>query len=295
MKTVRLTAEQYPKLLKEIEDPPEYLDCAGAIPLSSDEYKYLCVVGARRYSEYGRDACVKLISGLKNYPIIIVSGLALGIDSIAHAQALRSGLKTLAFPGSGLSETVLAPATHLKLARKIVTSGGTLLSPFEYYQPGDKWTFPVRNRYMAGISHATLLIEGCKGSGTLITANHALEFNRDLMIVPGSIFSDLSYGPHTLFHDGATPVFSSEDILAVLGFDVNRSGPTTGSLLDLAKISLSPDEQKIIRELQFSPMTSSQLIQKTELSASQFNILASQLELSGLIAQCDDIFKIQNL
>jgi len=122
-----------------------------------------------------------------------------------------------------LSWPVLYPQEHIGLAERIILSGGTLLSPFERYQEGAPWTFPTRNRLMAGISHATLIIEGREKSGTLITAGNAVEFGRDVMVVPGSIFSELSVGPHKLFKDGAIPVSCSNDILEVLGFDVYDS------------------------------------------------------------------------
>ena len=200
MNTVKIFPSEYPTLIKQMALQPKFLECAGALP-PGDSYKYLCVVGARNFSEYGRDVCKSLISGLRNYPIVIVSGLALGIDSIAHETALQVGLKTIAFPGSGLAKEVIYPKSHLRLAERIVKSGNTLLSSFDHNQIGMNWTFPVRNQLMAALSHATLIIEGKKGSGTLLTAKYANDLGRDVLIVPGSIFSDLSYGPHLLYKD----------------------------------------------------------------------------------------------
>ncbi|MFA6554132.1 MAG: DNA-protecting protein DprA [Candidatus Paceibacterota bacterium] len=219
MQTIRITKEQFPYLLRQIEKPPEYLDCAGALP-PGEEYRYLCVIGSREFSEYGAEVCRHLINGLKNYPIVIVSGMAIGIDSIAHVSALDAGMKTIAFPGSGLSKNVISPNRHIALANRIIETGNTLLSPFKKDQTGTIWTFPVRNQLMAGSSHATLIIEGREGSGTLLTANYALEFSREVLIVPGSIFSDLSYGPHKLYKEGAIPVTSSEEILEALKFEL---------------------------------------------------------------------------
>jgi DNA protecting protein DprA len=220
MKITRLTIEQFPFLLRNIDNPPPHLDCVGALPPGED-YRYLCVIGSRHPSDYGVETCKALIAGLRDYPVVIVSGLAIGIDSVAHRAALENKMKTIAFPGSGLNRSIIYPYTHVNLADKIVESGNTLLSSFKTDQIGAYWTFPARNRLMAGSSHATLIIEGRQGSGTLLTAEYALQFNRDVLIVPGSIFSDLSFGPHKLHKEGATPVANSREILAMLGFDVD--------------------------------------------------------------------------
>src|SRR6185369_12697192 len=117
MEIQRLYPHQYPYLLKQISAPPKFLDCVG--PMPPDDHKFLCVIGARRYSPYGQECCEKLISGLRGYPIVVVSGLAIGIDSIAHRAALKAGLKTIAFPGSGLSRHALYPVRHRMLAEEI--------------------------------------------------------------------------------------------------------------------------------------------------------------------------------
>lgn len=289
----RLTKEQYPYLLREVPFPPKTLYCAGSLP-PTDEYKYLCVIGSRQYTSYGKDTCESLIAGLRNYPVVIISGLAIGIDSIAHRSALRNGLKTISFPGSGLDPEFIYPAAHYPLAQEIVRSGGTLLSPFKPNQPGTLWTFPVRNQLMAGSSQATLIIEGEEGSGTLITAKAALDFNREVLVVPGSIFSSHSRGPHHLFSQGAVPVFSSEDILESLGFEItpNRSNQ---KILDLEKLNLSPAEKLIIRALQIRPLDTSSLVEKTLLSATETNATISRLELRSLIVGDNGIYRIRDL
>ena len=116
-KIKRLAPEQFPELLKEITDPPKQLYIKGELP-SSEDMKFLCVVGSRKYSPYGKEVCQKLIEGLSGYPIVIVSGLALGIDAIAHESALDAGLTTIAVPGSGLGDDVLYPSTNKSLAKK---------------------------------------------------------------------------------------------------------------------------------------------------------------------------------
>lgn len=222
--------DEYPFLLRQISSQPKSLDVVGELP--SDGRKFLCVVGSRRHSRYGEDVCRSLISGLRGYPVVIVSGLALGIDSIAHEAALEADLPTVAFPGSGLSPDVLYPASRQRLAERIVASGGALISPFQRDAPSAPWFFPARNRLMAGMCHATLIIEAREESGTMITATAALQFGRDVFAVPGSIFSEMSRGPNALFSQGAAPVSSSADLLEALGLidasaagEVARQGP----------------------------------------------------------------------
>jgi DNA processing protein len=147
----KLSPKEFPTLLKEIPDPPEQLFVRGNLPTKS---KILSVVGARAYSSYGKDVCEMLIDGLRGHDVAIVSGLALGIDSIAHKSALSAGLFTLAVPGSGLNDEVLYPSTHKKLAHDILDAGGGLLSEFEPDFKATPWSFPQRNRIMAGLAHA---------------------------------------------------------------------------------------------------------------------------------------------
>ena len=150
--------EEFPKLLKEINDPPKRLYVEGTLP--ADDAKWLCVVGSRKFSNYGKEVCEELIAGLVGQPVIIVSGLALGIDAIAHNAALNAGLKTIAVPGSGLDPKVLYPKSHFQLARKILEAGGALISEFEPDMVATPYTFPQRNRIMAGLCHATLTNRG---------------------------------------------------------------------------------------------------------------------------------------
>src|SRR3989338_5247869 len=163
-----LLPEEYPELLKEIPEQPKQLRLWGQMP--SPENKLLAIVGSRKFSIYGREVCEHIISGLAGSPITIVSGLALGIDSIAHRTALRFGLKTLAIPGSGLDRTVLHPHSHVGLAEEIVEASGGLMSEYEDLMPSGAWAFPRRNRIMAGMCHATIVIEAEKRSGTLINS-----------------------------------------------------------------------------------------------------------------------------
>ena len=283
MQVNKLQKTEYPFLLRQISQLPETMDIIGTLP--SDENKFLCVIGSRKFSTYGVDACRKIILGLSGYPIVIVSGLAIGIDSISHEAALDAGLKTISFPGSGLAPSVLYPWSKRPLAKRIVASGGALLSSFDYEQESTVWTFPARNRLMAGISHATLIIEAAKGSGTLITADYAAEFGRDILTVPGSIFAELSYGPHMLIRRGATPVTCAEDVLEALGFKVNRKDGMNEALPNFAEMSLSEDQRLIVDNLKRESLSSNELIEKTAFPSSKFNTIISELELRGIIKE----------
>jgi DNA processing protein len=249
-----LPKKDFPPLLLEINDPPKSLRIVGELPQTE---KYLCVVGSRKYSEYGRNVCENLILGLKGYSITIVSGLALGMDAIAHRAALKAELSTIAVPGSGLSEKSIYPTTNRLLADEIVKKGGALLSEFEDDWRPRLYSFPQRNRIMAGMCHATLIIEAELKSGTLITSKYAIEYNRDVFTVPNSIFSKTSEGPHMLLRLGATPITQSSDIVTALGLrpreellqvnDYSDCSTDERELIDLIKEPLSRDE--IIRRL----------------------------------------------
>jgi len=273
-----LKGDKIPEMLQEISDTPEKLYFQGNLP--NHETKILCVVGSRKYTQYGKDACEKLISGLRGHDITIVSGLALGIDAIAHKAALDAGLKTIAVPGSGLDESVLYPSTHKNLALKILENGGALISEFEPKFHATPYSFPQRNRIMAGLSHAVLVIEAEIKSGTLITSKFATEYNRDVLTVPGSIFSKNSDGPNMLIRLGATPVRNSEDILEALGFEINEEPKN----LELKYSDCSPEEMLIVKILT-EPKTKDDLIREIKMPASKVCTIISTMEIKGLIKE----------
>jgi len=272
-----LTPREFPPLLKEITDPPKKLYHRGHLP--DWNQKFLSVVGSRKYTGYGKEVCEFLIEGLTGNPITIVSGLALGIDGIAHRSALAAGLTTIAVPGSGLDEKVLYPSSHRTLAHSIIEAGGCLLSEFEPTFKATTWSFPQRNRIMAGMSHAVLVIEAEEKSGTLITSRLATEYNRDVLTVPGSIFSSQSAGPHMLIRLGATPVRNAKDILEALHLETKNNKLTPKNYSDC-----SPEEMKII-ELLTEPREREDLINTLEMKTSEINALLSLMEIKGLIIE----------
>lgn len=268
--------KEFPDLLSEISDPPKKLRIVGEFPKTE---KYLAVVGSRKYSDYGKAVCEKLILGLRGYPITIVSGLALGIDSIGHRSAIKAGLKTIAIPGSGLSEKVLYPSSHKELARQIVESGGCLLSEFSDEYPSYPGNFPQRNRIIAGISHATLVIEAELQSGTLITSKYAIEYNRDVFTIPHSIFSKTSEGPHMLLRLGATPITSPLDIITALGLTPHEN------LFEKRDYSdCSADENEVINILK-EPQSRDEIIRKLGKPVYVTQTILATMEIKGLIEE----------
>ena len=278
----------FPRLVHSAE-PPHILYIEGDLPDQS--LKHLCIVGARRHTMYGKEACEMLVEGLRGYPIVIVSGLALGIDGVAHRAALKAGLKTIAVPGSGLDRSVLYPATHHNLAEDILDIGpdgktrGALLTEFAPMQKAEPWSFPQRNRIMAGLCDATLVIEADLKSGTLITSKLALDYNRDVLAVPGSVFSGPSQGPNDLISRGAIVVRTAADILEALGFKKEDSAQKS---LGVDASEISPHEQ-LIFEMLHEPISRSTLVNKlTEESGMKIqdaSILVSLMEIKGLIRE----------
>jgi len=273
---IKFAKEKWPGLLLEIPEPPKELFLRGEMP--DENAILLAVVGSRKYSPYGKDACEELIAGLAGYNISIVSGLALGIDSIAHKAALKAGLHTIAVPGSGLSDEVLYPSTHVPLAHDIIDSGGCLLSEFEPKFKATQWSFPQRNRLMAGLSRAVLVIEAEEKSGTLITARLATDYNRDVFAVPASMFSENGKGSNGLLRQGALAITSSEDILKEFGFEPIDRGRTS------INEDYSDEEKKVLKILK-EPMSRDELIRALKLPASKANIIISSMEIKRLIKE----------
>ncbi len=276
MKIRDLPKEDFPPLLNEINDPPKSLRILGELPKTE---KYLAVVGSRKYSEYGKAICEKLIEGLSGYSITIVSGLALGIDSIGHKAALKAGLPTIAIPGSGLSEKVLYPSSHRNLAKEIIENGGCLISEFDDDHEAYPHDFPRRNRIVAGMSHATLIIEAELQSGTLITSKLATEYNRDVLTVPNSIFSKTSEGPHMLLRLGATPITSSADIISALGLT-----PHDNLFEKRDYKNCSTDEHEIISLLS-EPRSRDEIIRLIGKPVYATQTVLATMEIKGLIEE----------
>ncbi|MCL9972045.1 MAG: DNA-processing protein DprA [Candidatus Pacebacteria bacterium] len=267
-----LPDEYWPKL-REIPEPPERLWVRGTIP--GPERKLITIVGSRSMSQYAHDAVDYLVSGLADYPVAIVSGLALGVDGAAHRAAMKHGLPTVAFPGSGLNDDALYPATHKWLAQEILATGGALVSEFPPEEKGRVHFFPKRNRIMVGVSDAVVVVEAGLKSGTLITARMAVDYNRDLLVVPHSIFSDGGAGGHVFMKLGALPARSASDVLEAIGIVEDKNIET---------LRLTSEEEEVLALL-MEPIPRDELIRELGIPTGQANVLLAQMEIRGLIGE----------
>lgn len=259
--------------LLEIPQPPSQLWVRGTLPPKS--HKKLAVVGSRALTPYGRDACRYLIEGLRDQPISIVSGLALGADACAHEAALTTGLHTIAVPGSGLADSYIAPRTNFGIAQQILASGGALLSEHPPETGARPQYFPSRNRIMVGIADAVLVIEAGEKSGTLITARLAGDYSRDLLCVPHRIGDAHGYAASLFVRLGAAYVSEPGHILEALGLGV----PTQQSL------PLLSGHESLLLECLATPRTRQDLIAVSNLSDREAEQALATLMLKGRIQE----------
>ncbi len=291
------THPQYPVLLKESHQPPPLLYVQGSLEALGG--KTLAVVGTRSLSEYGRQVTEKLVQDLQPAGVNIISGLAAGIDTVAHGAALNNGLTTVAVFGCGLD--IIFPRSNQRLSEAIVEGGGALVSEYPPGTPGNKYTYPQRNRIVAGMSHGVLVVEGDVRSGSLITARLALEEGRSVFAVPGNIFSPGSQGPLHLIRNGAVPVACGEDMLRELSWWLPEH-QTAGQLgLELASVGqaksqkpsvssssiealdLSEAEKTLLQAVSYDPMPVDDLPRACGMTSAQVNEGLTLLELEGLL------------
>ena len=271
----------YPSALREISYFPLILFFSGSIRLASTPQ--IAVVGSRKCSDYGKEIIQHLLPDLLPH-FSITSGLASGIDTIAHRHALDHHSPTIAVIGNGLD--VVYPSENAGLYKKIADTG-LILSEFPPGTPGRAYHFPQRNRIVSGLSKATLVIEATEKSGALITANHALEQNRDVFAVPGKISTKTSKGCHRLIQDGAKLVQNSRDILEEFQIKSFKK-PLQSIQKDFTaqpEISLSKNESTIISVLTPTPQPFDQLATMTKFPVQTLLQTLTLLEVKGLIAQ----------
>ncbi|MFH0819938.1 MAG: DNA-processing protein DprA [bacterium] len=276
LEIITILEPDYPKLLREIYQPPPLLFFSGDLKVAN-EFS-LAVVGTRKPTSYGQQVAREMTWDLVQNGLTIVSGLALGIDALAHQTALEAGGKTIAVLGSGLDKQNIYPSSNRFLAKKIIEKGGLLLSE---YPPGTmplKQHFPARNRLISGLSLGVLVIEAPEKSGTLITANFALEQNRDVFAVPGNIYSRNSQGANNLIKLGAKPTTSASDILESLNLK-----QATAFLENQKIIAENEEEKNIIELLSKNPLHIDKIIQLSKLPPAQINSTLALMELKGLV------------
>jgi DNA processing protein len=271
---VSLQDSAYPSVLSNIPSPPKQLFYLGAEPMLWLSRPRVAIVGSRGITPYGRTVTAQLASQLAERGITIVSGLALGVDAVAHEAAVKAGGMHLAVLANGLDQ--IYPASNTQLARRLLESGGAIISEYEQGMPSLKQNFVARNRIVAGLSNALLITEATEKSGTLHTARFALEQGRDVLVVPGNINSPTSVGCNNLIKSGATPVTSIDDILFALG---------TKNLITTSYVHKgdNPDEQTILDMLYNGTSDGHELLQASGLAPELFTQTLTMLELSGKI------------
>lgn len=280
LKVITIYDENYPFLLKQINNPPLIIytrgneNCLNLQPIIS-------IVGTRRQTTYGQTVLEKLLKDWRDYVKVTVSGLAYGIDSTVHNSSINNQIKTVAVMASSLDWSSFQPSGQRWLAEKIINSGGCLLSDFPINSPVQKYNFPQRNRLIAGLSRITIVIEAGIKSGALITAQHALEYNREVYALPGDISREQSCGCNQLIADGATPLLSWQNVIKTFNLDItNNSLSITG---------LNKNQQKIINCLRCeNNLTIDELVEQTNLGQKQVIIELSKLEIEDLIKR--DLF-----
>jgi DNA processing protein len=274
VKKLTINEDAYPSPLKDIATPPKQLFYVGTAPAEWLNRPRVAIVGSRGVSSYGQQVTAQLAGELAERGVVIISGLALGVDGIAHQAALEAGGTTVAVMANGLDK--IYPATHAQLARHILERGGTILSEYEPGTPGFKQNFVARNRIVAGLADALLITEATEKSGTLHTARFALEQGRDVLAVPGNITSPNSVGTNNLIKSGATPVTHIEDVLFALGANHLPIEP-------VRRRGENADEQTVIDLLYEGASDGHELLVRAGLAPDQFNQTLTMLEISGKV------------
>lgn len=273
---ITINEAAYPDLLKEIYDPPPFFYYKGQME-KPDEF-CLAVVGTRKASTYGRQTAQDIVGRLAGQKLTIVSGMALGIDSIAHEAAIESGGRTIAVLGSGIDNESIYPSTNRRLAQRIIESGGAVISEFPLGSLGLKHHFPQRNRIISGLSLGTLVIEAGEESGSLITARAALDQNREVFAVPGSIYAPNSVGPNKLIKMGAHLISNANDVLEALDLQqVKQFVESKSTLPD------NPQEEEILSILSKEPTHIDAIIKKSSLNQNEIVGLLTLMEMKGKV------------
>ena len=263
---------EYPEKLRNIPGPPKQLYYAGDISLL--HRKCAGVVGARKYTVYGKNVALMTGRRLAESGIPVVSGLALGIDAFSHEGALEAGGKVIGVLGSGINR--MGPARNRDLMMRGLSAGGLVVSEYGPDEEASGWTFPARNRIISGLSEAVIVIEAGFNSGSLITAKHAADQGRTIYAVPGNINSQSSIGCNLLIRDGAVPLVVIDDLLRDLGA---ASGPKDGP-----PPALEGDELLVYEAAaKMSGATCEELIGSTGLAPSLLNSILTVMEIKGLI------------
>lgn len=277
IKIITINDKKYPKILSEIYNPPALLYIKGE--LKPEDEASLAVVGTRKLSNYGRQITPKIAGYLARNQITIVSGLALGIDSLAHRAAIEAGGRTIAVLAGGIDEQSIYPPINRRLASEIIKKKkGAIISEQHIGTPCLKQYFPARNRIIAGLALGTVVIEAPQQSGALITAKLALDADREVFAVPGNILSPQSIGPNNLIKMGAKAVTSPEDVLDELNIKEIFSQRKAQEILPEGKL-----EKVIFEVLTSDPLHIDKIIKKAKLDTSAVTSALTMMEIKGLV------------
>ncbi len=287
---IPFTDPLFPVLLTEIPDAPAILYVRGSFRAWNDQ-PLLAIVGSRKFTTYGKQVAQELARGLSQAGYTIVSGLAFGIDSIAHETTLEVDGRTVAVLGSGIDDQSISPQSHRRLAHAIMEQGA-LLSELAPGTNASIGTFPARNRIMAGMCRGIIVVEAAEASGSLITARLALDYNRDVFAVPGSIFSSASTGTHTLIKNGARLVTGIQDILEEFALGNQPSSPLAN--IETVLADLDPDETLIYQTLSHEGLHIDKLIATVRLETMRVNMALTRLELRGLVKNIGNMHYIKS-
>lgn len=274
---IRRRERAFPPLLGAIHDPPAQLYLRG-IARDLLSRPAVAIVGARSCSSYGRSVARSLGRELGAAGLVVVSGLARGIDGEAHRGALEAGGSTVAVLGCGIDRDY--PSAHAELARRIRETG-LVVSEYEAGVEPAPWRFPARNRIIAGLCRATVVVEARERSGALITADFALEEGREVLAVPGEITSALSSGTNALLRLGATPVTCAQDVLEAYGLESIRPPPSP----------LGAAAETLLGRLRDSALTADELVRSTGIDAGESAAALTELELAGRVRLEDGIYR----
>jgi len=273
---IKKSSRDYPKILKEIHNAPKQLYVRGGLP--KDHNLNFAIVGTRAASEYGKTLAFKIAKELAELGFNIVSGLALGIDTQAHLGALEGKGRTTAVMGSAIDDNSIYPSENLNLVKKIISSGGAVISEYEPGTKSEIWFFPERNRIISGLSRGVLVIEAPEKSGALITARLALEQNREVFAIPGSIFSKNSLGANNLIKSGAKMVTTVDDILE----ELNLTDLKTEEGIKEEE-NLTEKEKIILNIIEKEPIHIDKICKMSKMTAGQVLSIVSVLEIGGII------------
>ncbi len=274
---IALCDKEYPALLKKIPNPPIVLYVKGSKEIlcsAQNDNPMIAIVGTRHITSYGRQITEMFAHDLAQEGLIIVSGMALGVDGVAHKATLDAGGKTIAVLGNGVD--LPYPYENQKLYEEILDSGGAIVSEFPPGMPPSVGSFPARNRIVAGLSNGVLVTEGASDSGSLITANFGLKFGRKVFAVPGPITSPLSKAPLDLISKGAKLVTSAADILKEFSIKTSLSEKTSVK-------GETKEEKIIIKILENEPFTFDEISRLTKINSSQLGSILSMMEIKGFV------------